>query len=507
MQLSVVILAAGRGKRMNSDLPKVLQPLAGRPLLQHVIQTAGELDPAAVYVVYGYGGAEVQAAINLAAQRAIAHPHSAQRHSADPNSALPHMAFPDIDWVLQAAQLGTGHAVMQAMSLIPDEHTVLVLYGDVPLVRAPSLQKLVAAAAEGVLAVLTVNLEDAAGYGRIVRNADGQIRAIVEHRDATPEELLIRELNTGIMAAPAGRLREWLLGLGSNNSAREYYLTDAVAIAVQAGDRVIGISAASPTEVMGVNDKIQLARVESAYRREKAGELMLAGATLADPNRIDIRGDVEVGRDVFIDVNAVLIGKVRLAKGVKIGPNCVLVDSEIGAGTEIHAHSIVDHALIEENCRIGPFARVRPNSVLHHDVHIGNFVEIKASEMGPDSKANHLTYIGDARVGSGVNVGAGTVTCNYDGQNKWPTLIEDGAFIGSGSMLVAPVRIGAGATIGAGSTITQSTPDGQLTLTRAKQMSVATWTRPPKLDEDQKAAAVEAAIKNAVEAPIKKPKS
>jgi bifunctional UDP-N-acetylglucosamine pyrophosphorylase/glucosamine-1-phosphate N-acetyltransferase len=340
-----------------------------------------------------------------------------------------------------------------------------------------------------------VKLEDAAGYGRIVRNADGHISAIVEHRDASPEELKIRELNTGIMAAPAGRLREWLLGLGSNNSAREYYLTDAVALAVQGGDRVIGISAASKAEVMGVNDKIQLAAVEAAYRREKAEELMLAGATLADPSRIDIRGDVEAGRDVFIDINAVFTGTVRLAKGVRVGPNCVIGDSEVGAGTEIHANSIIDHAVIGENCRIGPFARVRPNSILRHDVHIGNFVEIKASDIGPDSKANHLTYIGDSRVGSGVNVGAGTVTCNYDGQNKWPTLIEDGAFIGSGSMLVAPVRIGAGATIGAGSTITQSTPDGQLTLTRAKQMSVATWSRPPKLDEDQKAAAVDAALK------------
>jgi len=485
MQLSVVILAAGRGKRMNSDLPKVLQPLAGRPLVQHVIRTAAALEPAALYVVYGYGGAQVQAALS----------HVAASPTAQPNIAQPSIAQPSIEWVLQADQLGTGHAVMQAMSLIPDEHTVLVLYGDVPLIRPPSLQKLVAAAAEGALAVLTVNLEDAAGYGRIVRNADGEIRAIVEHRDANPEELQIRELNTGIMAAPAHRLREWLLGLGSNNSAREYYLTDAVALAVQAGDRVVGFSAASPTEVMGVNDKIQLARVESAYRREKAGELLLAGATLADPNRIDIRGEVEVGRDVFIDVNAVLIGTVRLAKGVKVGPNCIIIDSEIGAGTEIHANSMIDRALIEENCRIGPFARVRPNSVLHHDVHIGNFVEIKASDIGPDSKANHLTYIGDARVGSGVNVGAGTVTCNYDGQNKWPTLIEDGAFIGSGSMLVAPVRIGADATIGAGSTITQSTPDGELTLTRAKQISVATWNRAPKLDENEKAAAVEAAIK------------
>jgi bifunctional UDP-N-acetylglucosamine pyrophosphorylase/glucosamine-1-phosphate N-acetyltransferase len=476
MPLSVVILAAGQGKRMNSDLPKVLQPLAGRPLLQHVLRTARALEPDNIYVVYGHRGAEVQAAL------------------ADAGVAQVSIAQVNIEWILQADQLGTGHAVMQAMSVIPDEHVVLVLYGDVPLIRTPSLQKLVAAADEGVLAVLTVNLEDAAGYGRIVRNADGHISAIVEHRDASPEELLIRELNSGIMAAPAGRLREWLLGLGSNNSAREYYLTDAVALAVAGGDRVIGITAANPAEVMGVNDKIQLAEVEAAYRREKAEELMLAGATLADPMRIDIRGDVATGRDVFIDINAVLTGTVRLAKGVKIGPNCVISDSEIGAGTEIHANSIIDHAVIEENCRIGPFARVRPNSLLHHDVHVGNFVEIKASEIGPDSKANHLTYIGDARVGRGVNVGAGTVTCNYDGRNKWPTLIEDGAFIGSGSMLVAPVRIGAGATIGAGSTITQSTPDGQLTLTRAKQTSLAAWARPPKLDEDEKAAAVDAAI-------------
>jgi bifunctional UDP-N-acetylglucosamine pyrophosphorylase/glucosamine-1-phosphate N-acetyltransferase len=480
MQLSVVILAAGQGKRMNSDLPKVLQPLAGRPLLQHVIRTARALEPKNIYVVYGYRGAEVQAALR---NESVGHP----------NVASPNIAIPNIEWVLQADQLGTGHAVMQAMGVIPDEHIVLVLYGDVPLVRPPSLEKLVAAAGESALAVLSVDLDDAAGYGRIVRNADGQIRAIVEHKDASPEELQIRELNTGIMAAPAGRLRDWLLGLGSNNSAREYYLTDVVALAVRAGDRVVGISAASPAEVLGVNDKIQLARVEAAYRREKAGELMLAGATLADPTRIDIRGDVEVGRDVFIDVNAVLTGSVRLAKGVRVGPNCIISDSDIGAGTQIHANTIIEHAVIEENCRIGPFARVRPNSILHHDVHIGNFVEIKASEIGPDSKANHLTYVGDARVGSGVNVGAGTVTCNYDGQNKWPTVIEDGAFIGSGSMLVAPVRIGAGATIGAGSTITQSTPDGQLTLTRAKQMSVATWSRPGKLGEDEKAAVIDAA--------------
>jgi bifunctional UDP-N-acetylglucosamine pyrophosphorylase/glucosamine-1-phosphate N-acetyltransferase len=467
MQLSVVILAAGQGKRMNSDLPKVLQPLAGQPLLQHVIGTARALRPRNIYVVYGHGGAQVQAALSAE----------------------------NVEWILQADQLGTGHAVMQAMCVIPDDHTVLVLYGDVPLIRTSSLMKLVAAANEGALAVLSVDLEDASGYGRIVRNADGHISGIVEHKDASIEQLQIRELNTGLMAAPAGRLREWLLGLGSNNSQREYYLTDVVAGAVQAGDRVDAQRTAKPSEVLGVNDKIQLAQVEAFYRRERADELMLAGATLVDPARIDIRGHVEVGRDVFIDVNAVLIGKVKLAAGVKIGPNCVISNSQIGAGTEVYANSIIDNASVAENCRIGPFARVRPETILHHDVHIGNFVEIKSSEIGAGSKANHLSYVGDARVGSGVNVGAGSITCNYDGQNKWPTLIEDRAFIGSGSMLVAPVKIGAGATIGAGSTITENAPGGELTLTRAKQGTVPGWKRPHKFDEEEKAAAIDAALK------------
>jgi bifunctional UDP-N-acetylglucosamine pyrophosphorylase/glucosamine-1-phosphate N-acetyltransferase len=467
MQLSVVILAAGQGKRMNSDLPKVLQPLAGRPLLQHVIGAARDLRPTNIYVVYGHGGVQVQAA--------LAHEH--------------------IEWILQADQLGTGHAVMQAMCVIPDDHTVLVLYGDVPLIRTASLTKLVAAADAGALSLLSVNVDDATGYGRIVRNAEGHVCAIVEQKDASPEQLQIREVNSGLMAAPAGRLREWLLGLGRNNAQREYYLTDVVAGAVLAGDRVEAIRCANAAEVMGVNDKIQLAQVEGWYRRERADELMLAGATLADPARIDIRGDVKVGRDVFIDVNAVLIGSVRLGKGVKIGPNCTISNSEIGADTEVFANSVIDRASVAENCRIGPFARVRPETILHHDVHIGNFVEVKNSEIGAYAKANHLTYLGDARVGSGVNVGAGSITCNYDGQNKWPTVIEDRAFIGSGSMLVAPVRIGAGATIGAGSTITQNAPDGELTLTRAKQTTVAGWTRPRKLDEDEKAAAVDAALK------------
>ena len=466
MHLSVVILAAGQGKRMNSDLPKVLQPLAGQPLLQHVINAARGVNPDNIYVVYGHGGAQVQAAL----------------------------AHENVEWILQGEQLGTGHAVMQAMCVIPDDHTVLVLYGDVPLIRSATLQKLVAAAGEGALAMLTVNLEDAAGYGRIVRDSQGRVSAIIEHKDATPEQLQIREVNSGLMAAAAGPLREWLLGLGRNNTQREYFLTDVVASAVQASTRVDAILAANPIEVAGVNDKIQLAQVEAGHRRERAEELMLAGATLADPTRIDIRGDVQVGRDVFIDVNTVFIGKVQLAAGVKVGPNCVIADSRIGEGTEIFANSMLDHAIVAQRCRIGPFARLRPGTVMHREVHIGNFVEVKNTEIGAGSKANHLTYLGDSRVGKDVNVGAGSITCNYDGANKWPTLIEDGAFIGSGSMMVAPVRIGAGATIGAGSTITASTPDDKLTLERSKQISIDAWRRPAKLDDKEKADVIASAM-------------
>jgi bifunctional UDP-N-acetylglucosamine pyrophosphorylase/glucosamine-1-phosphate N-acetyltransferase len=467
MQLSVVILAAGQGKRMNSELPKVLQPLAGQPLLQHVITAARSLNPGNIYVVYGHGGAQVQAAL----------------------------AHERVEWVLQADQLGTGHAVMQAMCVIPDDHTVLVLYGDVPLISGDSLKKLIAASDAGALAILSVNLDEARGYGRIVRNAEGQVEAIIEHQDASAEQLLIREVNSGLMAAPAGPLREWLLGLGRDNTQREYFLTDVVAGAAGTGTRIEAIPAASALEVAGVNDKIQLAQVESGYRRQRAEELMLAGATLADPARIDIRGEVQVGRDVFIDVNAVLIGNVHLAAGVKVGPNCVIAHSRIGEGTEILANSVLDHAVVAENCRIGPFARLRPGTVMHADVHIGNFVEVKNSEVGAGSKANHLTYLGDSRVGKGVNVGAGSITVNYDGANKWPTHIEDGASIGSGTMMVAPVRIGAGATIGAGSTITASTPDGKLTLERSKQISVDQWDRPGKLGEKEKAGIIAKAMK------------
>jgi bifunctional UDP-N-acetylglucosamine pyrophosphorylase/glucosamine-1-phosphate N-acetyltransferase len=447
---------------MNSDLPKVLQPLAGEPLLQHVISAARALNPSDIYVVYGHGGAQVQAAL----------------------------AHENVEWVLQADQLGTGHAVMQAMCLIPDDHIVLVLYGDVPLIGPASLAKLIAAAGASALAILSVNLDEARGYGRIVRSAEGQVIAIVEHKDATPAQLEIREVNSGLMAAPAGPLREWLLGLGSDNTQREYFLTDVVAGAAKAGARIEAIRAADALEVAGVNDKIQLSAVEAGYRRLRAEELMLAGATLADPARIDIRGNVQVGRDVFIDVNAVLIGNVHLAAGVKVGPNCVITDSRIGEGTEIFANSVLDHAIVAQNCRIGPFARLRPGTVLHREVHIGNFVEVKNTEIGAGSKANHLTYLGDSRVGQDVNVGAGSITCNYDGANKWPTFIEDGAFIGSGTMMVAPVRIGAGATIGAGSTIASNTPDEKLTFERSQQITKEHWQRPVKLNEKEKAEAI-----------------
>jgi bifunctional UDP-N-acetylglucosamine pyrophosphorylase / glucosamine-1-phosphate N-acetyltransferase len=464
--LSVVILAAGQGKRMKSELPKVLQPLAGQPLLQHVINTARELNPAHIYVVYGHGGAQVQEAF----------------------------VHEDVEWVLQAEQLGTGHATMQAMCVIPDDHTVLVLFGDVPLIRPTCLAKLVAAANDHALALITVNLDEATGYGRIVRDDNGRVTRIVEHKDASSEQLTIREANSGLMAAPAGRLREWLLGLGANNAQREYYLTDVVAGAVKSGDTVTPVPVLTALEVLGVNDKIQLAQVEAGHRRLRTEELMVAGATLVDPLRVDIRGKVTVDSDVVIDINAVLIGKVHLGARVRIGPNCVIRDSHIAADTEIFANCVIEDAEVAAHCRVGPFARLRPGAVLHEGVHIGNYVEVKNTTLGAGSKANHLTYLGDARIGSGVNVGAGTITCNYDGVNKWPTVIDDGAFIGSGSMLVAPLRIGAGATIGAGSTITQSTADQKLTLERARQTTVEDWQRPEKLSAEDRTAAIDEAL-------------
>jgi bifunctional UDP-N-acetylglucosamine pyrophosphorylase/glucosamine-1-phosphate N-acetyltransferase len=471
MPLSVVILAAGQGKRMNSDLPKVLQPLAGRPLLAHVVAAAAALEPDDIYVVYGHGGAQVQQA--LAAER--------------------------IEWVLQAQQLGTGHAVMQAMPLIPDEHEVLVLYGDVPLVRTDTLRTLVDTAirdAQGVpsLALLSVAVSDPSGYGRIMRDAGGDVCGIIEHRDATAAQREIREINTGLMAASARELRRCLLEVKSGNDQGEFYLTDVVAIAVQAGTAVRAVTASSPAEVQGVNDKIQLAEAEAGLRRERALDLMRRGATLADPARIDIRGTLSIGRDVSIDVNAVFVGEVHLGDGVSIAPNCIVADSRIGAGTQVFANSMIDRSQVGRHCRIGPFARLRPGSELGDEVHIGNFVETKNATLGEGSKANHLSYVGDATVGRDVNIGAGSITCNYDGENKWSTVIDDGAFIGSGSMLVAPVRIGTNATIGAGSTITSNAPDDKLTLERARQTTIDAWQRPRKLDDKEKAVATVTAL-------------
>ena len=452
MPLSVVILAAGQGKRMNSLLPKVLQPLAGRPLLAHVLDTRELLDADATYVVYGHGGERVRESFG----------------------------DPSVRWVLQAEQHGTGHAVAQAMPQIDDSHDVLVLYGDVPLVRPETLRPLIAACTERSIGVLSVMLEDPTGYGRIVRDGAGNVVRIVEHKDANAKERAIREVNTGLMCIPAKRLRTWLAALKNNNAQQEYYLTDIVVMAVKAGLKVDAVVAGDASELLGVNDRLQLAEVEAAYRRRRAGELMRAGATLADPARFDARGPVRVGRDVYIDVNVVLEGHVTLGDGVRVGPNVVIRDSSIGPASEIFANSVIERAEVGSDCRIGPFARLRPEALLHDDVHIGNFVEVKKSELRRGAKANHLTYLGDATIGEQTNIGAGTVTCNYDGVNKSRTQIGARAFIGSGTMLVAPVKVGDGATIGAGSTITRDAPSDKLTLERSKQVTVEGWKRPEK---------------------------
>ena len=453
VDLSIVVLAAGAGKRMKSDLAKVLQPLAGRPMLQHVISAARALEPAAIYVVYGHLGEQVRAALG----------------------------DEPITWVHQAEQLGTGHAVMQAASLIPDAHQVLILYGDVPLVRPATLASLVAAASAKSMGLLTVRLPDPSGYGRIVRDAAGRVRQIVEEKDAAARVRAIDEVNTGLMAVPARRLKRWLGKLENRNAQREYYLTDIVAMAVADKVRVNPLLADSVAEVLGVNDKLQLAQVEAEYRARRARELLEAGVTLADPARLDVRGEVTVGRDVSIDINVILEGRVLLGDRVRIGAQCVVRNSEIGSDTEIFASCVIDGAVVGPNCHVGPFGRLRPGARLASDVHVGNFVEIKNSAVGVGSKANHLAYVGDATVGAGVNIGAGTIVANYDGANKHRTLIGDDVNIGSNSVLVAPIEVGSGATVGAGSTVVHSVPAGQLTVARARQRTVEHWRRPAKL--------------------------
>ena len=452
MILNVVILAAGQGKRMHSNLPKVLHPVAGKALVQHVIDTARALSPAGLCVVYGHGGDVVRAALPAA----------------------------DLSWALQEPQLGTGHAVQQALPHLDPAGMTLVLYGDVPLTQLETLKRLLHAAGDG-LAVLTVTLADPTGYGRIVRDETGRVVRIVEQKDATAAERAIREINTGIMAIPTARLAGWLAGLSNNNAQGEYYLTDVIAAAVAEGVPVVAAQPQGEWEVLGVNSKVQLAELERIQQLRIAQRLLENGVRLADPARIDVRGELTCGRDVAIDVNCVFEGAVVLADAVDIGPNCVLKNVRVAAGARIAAFSHLEDAVVGPDCIVGPYARLRPGAELGPEVHIGNFVEVKNSTIAAQSKANHLAYIGDARIGQRVNVGAGTITCNYDGANKHLTVIEDDAFIGSDTQLVAPVTVGRGATLGAGTTLTKDAPPDTLTVSRARQMSLPGWQRPVKI--------------------------
>ncbi len=450
--MDVVILAAGKGTRMRSDLPKVLQPLAGRPLLAHVLETAQALAPRRICVVYGHGGELVRERLD----------------------------GPGLVWARQEPQLGTGHAVQQAMPQLEDGDAALVLYGDVPLTSVATLERLCAAGEGGGLALLTVALDDPTGYGRIIRDANGRVVRIVEQKDATAEELAVREVNTGILIAPIERLRDWLGRVTNRNAQGEYYLTDIIALAVADGVPVSTVQPAAVWETLGVNSKRQLAELERIGQRNIAEALMDGGVTVIDPARLDVRGTLECGRDVEIDVGCVFEGRVVLGDGVRVGAHCVVRDATLGAGTRLAPFSHVEGTSTGEACVIGPYARTRPGTRLADEVHLGNFVEVKNSTIDAHSKANHLAYVGDADVGQRVNIGAGTITCNYDGANKHRTVIEDDVFIGSDTQLVAPVRVGRGATLGAGTTLTKDAPPEQLTVSRARQASLAGWKRPVK---------------------------
>ncbi|NRR33872.1 bifunctional UDP-N-acetylglucosamine diphosphorylase/glucosamine-1-phosphate N-acetyltransferase GlmU [Oxalobacteraceae bacterium] len=452
--MNVVILAAGMGKRMQSALPKVLHPLAGKPLLSHVIDTAQGLSPGRLCVIYGHGGAAVLELLSRRPEKVAA--------------------------ALQEPQLGTGHAVMQALPELDETVPTLILYGDVPLTTAASLQALVDAAGSDKLAILTVEQDDPFGLGRIVRE-NGQIVRIVEQKDATEAERAIREINSGIMVAPTAKLKQWLATLSNNNAQGEYYLTDIVAKAVADGVAVVSAQPSAQWEVAGVNSKVQLAELERIHQGNIAHRLLEQGVTLLDPARIDVRGELVCGRDVTIDVGCVFEGKVELADGVSVGAHSVIVNARIAAGAVIKPFCHIEEAVVGAASIIGPYARLRPGTELAEDVHIGNFVEIKNSQIAAHSKANHLAYVGDATVGSRVNIGAGAITCNYDGANKFRTVIEDDAFIGSDSQLIAPVTVGAGATIGPGTTLSRNAPAGKLTVSRARQLTIENWTRPVKI--------------------------
>ncbi len=452
MGLRAIILAAGQGTRMKSRTPKVLHALAGRPLLEHVYMAATRFPSARVQVVYGHGG------------------ESVRQH-------LPHL---QVEWVEQARQLGTGHAVMQALPKVSDRDTVLILYGDVPLITYSTLKRLVDAAGRGALGLLTVDLADPSGYGRIVRDAKGNVMRIVEQKDATAMERRIREINTGMMAVRARLLKDWVDRLSNKNTQGEYYLTDVIEMAVKEGVRVNTVPPGSAYEVMGVNDRAQLAELERYYQFVQAQHLMKQGVTIADPARFDLRGELEIGQDVFIDVNVVLEGRVRIGSRAHIGPNNFLRNATVEDDACVLANCVIEDARIGRGARVGPYSRVRPGTVLGPGVHVGNFVEIKETTVARGSKINHLSYVGDSEVGSNVNIGAGTITCNYDGASKHKTIIGDNVFIGSDCQLVAPVKVSDGATLGAGTTLTRDAPAGKLTISRVRQQTLDNWQRPRK---------------------------
>ena len=452
MSTTVIILAAGKGTRMRSNLPKVLQPLAGRPLLGHVIDTAKKLQADHIITIYGHGGALVQNAF----------------------------AHEQVQWVEQAEQLGTGHAVKVTLPVLPHEGVSLILSGDVPCITEQTLQKLLDVSRETQIGLVTLTLADATGYGRIVRE-NGKIQAIVEHKDASEAQRQIQEINTGIYCVSNAKLHEWLPKLSNNNAQGEYYLTDIVAMAIADGLEVASVEPQLAFEVEGVNDRVQLAALEREFQNFQAKQLMQQGVHLIDPTRFDLRGNLTVGKDVRIDINVIIEGDCELGDGVEIGAGCILKNTKIAAGTKVQPYSVFDQAVVGEAAQIGPFSRLRPGAVLANEVHIGNFVEVKNSQIGLGSKANHFTYLGDAEVGAGSNIGAGTITCNYDGANKFKTIIGDQVFIGSNSSLVAPVTIANGATVGAGSTITRDVAEQCLAVERSKQFTKENYQRPQKL--------------------------